>query len=289
MKRLSRFIAAMMGAVLTLAAMSGCSSASSSSSTAANRLEAIKERGYLEVATEPYFAPNEFIDASKPAEEQIVGSDIELAKRIAEEIGVELRIIPLEFSAVLSSVTEGKYDLAISALAYTPERAEAMALSEGYYFNPNSEGYSLLVREEDADQYKSFSDFDGKIVVCQSGSLQEMYATTQMDYQKFKEFPRVSATTDGYLMVSEKKADAAVCAVANAKLYCEANPGLTTLAGVIQFETDPEFDGTRVGVPKDEPELLEVVNKVIADLLESGEYEQWYKEYQEYAAGLGIE
>lgn len=39
---------------------------------------------------------------------------------IADKLGVELKIVPLEFAAVLSSVTEGKYDLAISALAYTP-------------------------------------------------------------------------------------------------------------------------------------------------------------------------
>lgn len=288
MKRFQKFTAIAMSAALSLSMFAGCSSGAASS-TAKNRLEAIKERGYLEVVTEPYFAPNEFIDATKPADEQIVGSDIELAKRIAEKLGVELRIIPLEFSAVLSGVTEGKYDMAISSLAYTEARAEAMELSDGYYFNPNSKGYSLLVREEDAGQYKSFEDFDGKIVVCQSGSLQEVYATTQMNYQKFKEFPRVSSTTDGYLMVAEKKADAAVCAVSNAELYCAANPGLTTLAGVIKFETDPQYDGTRLGVPKGETELIEFVNGVIAELLESGEYEQWYNEYKEYAATLGID
>lgn len=288
MKNFKKFAAVAMSAVLSLSIFAGCSS-SASASKAANRLEAIKERGYMEVATEPYFAPNEFIDASKPENEQIVGSDIELAKRIADTLGVELRVIPLEFGAVLSSVTEGKYDMAISALAYTSTRAEAMELSDGYYFNPNSKGYSIMVREEDADQYKSFDDFNGKVVVCQSGSLQEMYATTQMNYKEFGDFPRVSATTDGYLMVSEGKADGVVCAVSNAELYCAANPGLVVLSDVLQFETDPEFDGTRVGMPKGETELLDVVNEVIAELLESGEYEQWYEEYTEYAATLGIE
>ena len=78
-----------------------------------------------------------------------MGSDIEMAKYIADKLGVELKIVPLEFAAVLSSVTEGKYDLAISALAYTPERAEAMNLSNGYYFDDEEDGYGLLVREED--------------------------------------------------------------------------------------------------------------------------------------------
>lgn len=70
-------------------------------------MEEILQRGYIEVATEPYFAPNEFIDSTKSGDEQYVGSDIELAKYIAEKLGVELKVVPLEFSAVLSSVTEG--------------------------------------------------------------------------------------------------------------------------------------------------------------------------------------
>ena len=284
---MKKFMTIVLAAALSLSMLAGCTVNAASNTGAENRLEAIKERGYLEVATEPYFAPNEFIDASKPAGEQVIGSDIELARRIAERLGVELKIVPLEFSAVLSSVTTGKYDMAISALAYMPSRAEAMELSKAYYINPNSEGYSLMVREEDADQYKAFSDFDGKKIVCQSGSLQELYATTQMDTSKLADIARVSATTDGYLMVSEKKVDAAVCAVANAKLYCEANPGLTVLTD-LRFQEDEEFSGTRVGIPKGETELLDLVNSVIDELVESGEYLQWYTEYQEYAAKLGV-
>ena len=280
---MKKFMTIVLAAALSLSMLAGCTVNAASNTGAENRLEAIKERGYLEVATEPYFAPNEFIDASKPAGEQVIGSDIELARRIAERLGVELKIVPLEFSAVLSSVTTGKYDMAISALAYMPSRAEAMELSKAYYINPNSEGYSLMVREEDADQYKAFSDFDGKKIVCQSGSLQELYATTQMDTSKLADIARVSATTDGYLMVSEKKVDAAVCAVANAKLYCEANPGLTVLTD-LRFQEDEEFSGTRVGIPKGETELLDLVNSVIDEVVESGEYLQWYTEYQEYAA-----
>lgn len=274
--------------VFTLFALSACTPANNTGE-AKNRLEQIKERGYIEVATEPYFAPNEFIDPTKTGDDKYVGSDIEFAKLIAERLGVELRIIPLEFSAVLSSITEGKYDIAISALAYTTERAENMELTDGYYFNPNSQGYSLLVREEDAGLYSSLDDFAGKKVVCQSGSIQEAFATSQMDVEALDELLRVSSTTDGYLMVSEGKADAAVCSVANAELYCEANPGLTTLKDAVKFESDPAFDGTRAGIPKGETELLEFVNEIIAELLESGQYVQWYDYYAEYARSLGIE
>ena len=108
-------------AVMMTAVLCGCGAGQTSGGAeASNRLEKIKERGYIEVATEPYFAPNEFIDSTKTGDEQYVGADIEMAKYIADKLGVELKIVPLEFAAVLSSITEGKYDLAISALAYTP-------------------------------------------------------------------------------------------------------------------------------------------------------------------------
>lgn len=81
---MNKFFTTVIASALSLSLLAGCTVNASPASEAENRLEAIKERGYIEVATEPYFAPNEFIDASKPAGEQVVGSDIELAQRIAD-------------------------------------------------------------------------------------------------------------------------------------------------------------------------------------------------------------
>ena len=252
-----------------------------------NRLEQILERGYLEVATEPYFAPNEFIDPSKQGDEQYVGSDIELAHLIADELGVELRIIPLEFSAVQTGVTEGKYDMAISALAYTPARAEAMELSDGYRFDNEAIQYGLMVRDEDLEDIKSAEDLADRIVVCQSGSLQEMFAQNQIP--ACKELKRVSATTDGFLMVQEGKADAVVTEKTTAQLYIDANSGCDmTIVPDFSFEVDESTQGTRIGMPKGEVELRDRINEILADVVESGIYDQWYLEYQDYARSLGL-
>lgn len=252
-----------------------------------NRLEEILERGYLEVATEPYFAPNEFIDPSKQGDEQYVGSDIELAHLIADKLGVELRIIPLEFSAVQTGVTEGKYDMAISALAYTPARAEAMELSDGYRFDNEAVQYGLMVRNEDLEHIKSAEDLADRVVVCQSGSLQEMFAQEQIP--ACKELKRVSATTDGFLMVQEGKADAVVTEKTTAQLYIDANSGCDmTIVPDFSFVVDETTQGTRIGMPKGETELRDRVNEILADVVESGIYDQWYLEYQDYARGLGL-
>lgn len=276
------FLAAALAFTMAAATITGCGA--KEETKASNRLDEIIARGYIEVATEPYFAPNEFIDISKTGDDQYVGSDIEMAKYIADKLGVELRIIPLEFGAVLSSVTEGKYDLAISALAYTPERAEAMGLSKGYYFD-ETEGYGLLVREEDVDKYPDAASLEDAVVVAQSGSLQEAFVNSQIP--KYKELKRVSATTDGFLMVQEGKADAAATFITTAKLYAEANPGVT-IANTFRFVEDKETQGTRIGMPKGEEELLAKINEIIDELIASGQYEEWYVEYSEYAKKLGV-
>jgi polar amino acid transport system substrate-binding protein len=257
-------------------------------SEAANRLEEIKKRGFIEIATEPYFAPNEFIDPTKSGDDKYVGSDIELARYIGKKLGVDVKIVPLEFTAVLTGVTEGKYDMAISALAYTPVREEAMNLSKGYYFSKERKGHGILIRESEKDAIKGPEDLTGKIVVVQSASLQELFAQTQIP-KDIKELKRVSATTDIFLSVQEKKADACLTAVSVAEIYINNNSGsgLMIVEG-FQFAEDESTLGTRIGIPKGEKELTDAVNAIIDELRASGQYEKWYDEYTAYAQSLGI-
>ena len=263
------------------------STAAESTGTASNRLEKIKQAGVLTVATEPYFAPQEFIDPSKTGQDQYVGADMELAKKIAEKIGVELEIVPLEFTAVLSSVAEGKYDLAISALAYTPARAEAMTLSKGYHFSDNEYGYGLLIREEMKDQITGPDDLKDYVVITQSGSLQEAMVNSQV--KEYKEFKRVSSMDDAFLAVKEGKADAAAVAVENANLFIANNPDAHMMVPDFRFTLEKELDGTRIGIPLGETELEAVVNEVIDEVLAENLYEQWFEEASAYAKSLGIE
>lgn len=249
-----------------------------------DRLAAIKERGYIEVTTEPYFAPYEFVDSTKTGDDQYVGMDMEIAKYIADKIGVELKIVPLEFSAVQAGVIDGKYDLAISAIAYSPARAENMAMSKGYYFEDND--YGFLVREEDVDKYTSIEEAKEAVIVTQSGSVQE--ALYNDNIGSCKEFKLVSAMTDGYLAVAEGKADLCVCSLGSAQLYADANGGLAVTS--FRFDVDPEMNSTRVTACKEGTDsLMEVVNQCIDELLAEGKMLEWFDQYAEYAKTLGVD
>ena len=269
--------------VLALAMILSCTACGGSSKAKGDLLEEIKAQGYIELCTEPYFAPFEFVDPSKTGDDQYVGVDIEIAKYIAEKIGVELRIVPLDFTAVLAGIADGKYDIAISAIAYSPSRAEAMRLSNVY--KPNSGGYGFLTRTEDVDKYSSVEDLKDAVVITQSGSVQE--ALYNQNVKACKEFKLVANMTDGYLAVAEGKADVCICSTESAQLYAEANGGLAIPD--FRFEVDPNMNGTVVAMPlKGSDSLLEVVNEAIAELNAQGKIDQWNEEYTAYAAQLGI-
>ena len=269
--------------VLALAMILSCAACGGSSRAKDDLLEEIKAQGYIELCTEPYFAPFEFVDPSKTGDDQYVGVDIEIAKYIAEKIGVELRIVPLDFTAVLAGIADGKYDIAISAIAYSPSRAEAMRLSNVY--KPNSGGYGFLTRAEDVDKYNSVEDLKDAVVITQSGSVQE--SLYNQNVKACKEFKLVANMTDGYLAVAEGKADVCICSTESAQLYAEANGGLAIPD--FRFEVDPNMNGTVVAMPlKGSESLLEVVNEAIAELNAQGKIDQWNEEYTAYAAQLGI-
>lgn len=278
---MKKMIAFLLAAILVL----GCTACGSKKDEGNDRLAQIKEKGYIELCTEPYFAPFEYVDPTKTGDDQYQGMDMEVAKYIADKIGVDLKITALDFTAVLAGVADGKYDFAISAIAYSPERAEAMRLSDVYY--ATNTGYGFIVRSEDVGKYTDIDSLKDAVVITQSGSVQEALYNQYVN-GACKEFKLVANMTDGYLAVSEGKADVCICSTASASLYAQANGGLAIPD--FRFEVDPNMNGVCVAMPTEGTEsLAELINQCIAELNESGKPEEWYSQYEAAAAELGIE
>ena len=278
---MKKMIAFLLAAILVL----GCTACGSKKDEGNDRLAQIKEKGYIELCTEPYFAPFEYVDPTKTGDDQYQGMDLEVAKYIADKIGVDLKITALGFTAVLAGVADGKYDFAISAIAYSPERAEAMRLSDVYY--ATNTGYGFIVRSEDVGKYTDIDSLKDAVVITQSGSVQEALYNQYVN-GACKEFKLVANMTDGYLAVSEGKADVCICSTASASLYAQANGGLAIPD--FRFDVDPNMNGVCVAMPTEGTEsLAELINQCIAELNESGKPEEWYSQYESAAAELGIE
>lgn len=274
MKKMKKLFCAALAAAMLMATMSGCGSSQ-------NRLEKIKESGKLVLATSPDFAPLEFEDLSS-GEAQYVGSDIELAKYIAEKLGVELEISAMDFSAVQAAIPSGQADIAISGFARTEERAQNMELSTPFNITEDG-GQTVLVAKGQGANYTAAEDFSGLQIGAQNGSLQYNLVSSQLPEDV--EIVPVGSLNDGVLMLETGKIDALASDLSNAELLLESHDGIETTD--FMFEYDSE--GNVAAVKKGETELIEAVNEIIEEVNELGLYDQWKDEATELAKSLGLE
>ena len=274
MKKMKKLFCAALGAAMLMAAMSGCGSSQ-------NRLEKILESGKLVLATSPDFAPLEFEDLSS-GEAQYVGSDIELAKYIAEKLGVELEISAMDFSAVQAAIPSGQADIAISGFARTEERAQNMELSTPFNITEDG-GQTVLVAKGQGANYTAAEDFSGLQIGAQNGSLQYNLVSEQLPDDV--EIVPVGSLNDGVLMLETGKIDALASDLSNAELLLESHDGIETTDFMFEYSSE----GNVAAVKKGETELIEAVNEIIDEVNELGLYDQWKEEATELAKSLGLE
>lgn len=274
MKKMKKLFCAALAAAMLMAAMSGCGSSQ-------NRLEKILESGKLVLATSPDFAPLEFEDLSS-GEAQYVGSDIELAKYIAEKLGVELEISAMDFSAVQAAIPSGQADIAISGFARTEERAQNMELSTPFNITEDG-GQTVLVAKGQGANYTAAEDFSGLQIGAQNGSLQYNLVSSQLPEDV--EIVPVGSLNDGVLMLETGKIDALASDLSNAELLLESHDGIETTDFMFEYSSE----GNVAAVKKGETELIEAVNEIIEEVNELGLYDQWKEEATELAKSLGLE
>lgn len=238
--------------------------AASSMAEGTGRLEKIMADGKLVVATSPDYAPYEFLDT----EGNPVGADMALAQYIADQLGVELEIQSMDFDTVLAAVSTGKVDLAIAGMVPKDERKEVMDFSDIYYNDGNQ---IILIRAEDAETYKTLADFAGKKVAAQNGTLQQELVTEQLPDATFEPIAKIP---DAVMMLMSGKVEGVALASVVANQYIANYPDLMICETPFEYEAL----GTAIAVVKGETALLEAVNGIVAEVVESGIYYQWIDE-----------
>jgi len=233
------------------------------SNTQSQGVEAIKAKGKLVVALNPEFAPFEY-QKLVDGKNQIVGSDVELAKAIAKELGVEVELSPMSFDNVLVSLDSGKADLAISGVSKTEERSQVYDFSISYYTSKNK----VIVRKSELTNYQSVKDLAQKKVGAQKGSIQETLVKENLQNSSLVSLPK-----NGNLITDLKSGqlDALIFEEPVAKGFVENNPDLA----IAEFDVDNDKeDSYAVTMKKDSKELKEAVDKTIQKLKDSGELDK---------------
>lgn len=254
---------AMMAVLITGCATSSGEMASTEGTTAAanDKLSQIKAKGVLVLGTSADYPPFEF-HMEVDGKDTIVGFDIDIAKKIADAIGVELQIIDMKFEGLLPALTAGKIDLIVSGMTPTDERKQSVDFSIVYY----DAMQTMLVASANVDSLTTVEAFTGKKVGVQKASVQEALAKETFTSSEVKAIDKIPNLI---MELKTNKVDGLVLAEPVAKQYAAANADLAVNGLDLGSE-----GGAAVAVQKDSGAFLEIINETIQGLLDSGEMDQ---------------
>lgn len=231
-------------------------------SAEAAEIEAAKEAagGKLVMATNAEFPPYEYHDG-----DAIVGIDAEIAKAIADELGMELEIEDIAFDSIIPEIVSGKADMGLAGMTVTEDRMQSVDFSDTY-----AKASQKIIVTEDSE-IASPDDLKGVIVGVQLGTTGDIYVsdleadgTTVERYSKG--FEAVQALSQG-------KIDAVVIDGEPAKTFVAETEGLKILD---ESFTDEEY---AIAVKKGNTELLEKINGALKTLKDNGTLDEIVAKY----------
>ena len=210
-------------------------------------IDQIKERGYIIYGTEATFPPFEYYNNSN----QVVGFDVDIAKEIAQALGVKLKIVDMSFDGLIPALTSQKIDFVVAAMTITPEREKTVNFSVPYY----TAGQAIVVKG-DKFNFQTVNDLIKHTVAVQQGTTGDLMVSKikGITVKRFQRF------TDAFLELMNGRVDAVVLDYAPAKAYVSMYHQLKIAAGPLSKEN------YGIAVRKSDKELLDFINDTITKM-----------------------
>jgi polar amino acid transport system substrate-binding protein len=222
--------------------------------TFADQLSEILSSGKITIAVPENFPP--FGSVGKSLEHE--GYDVDVANLIAEDLGVELEILPVTSKQRIPFLTSGKADLVISSMGANPERAKSIWFSSAY-----APFFSGAFAAADMD-ISSASDLDGKKIGLTGGTLEDLELSKMVsDKAEIVRFGDNAATISAFVA---GQVDVLVTGNTVAAKVSADNPDLSLKTKFIIKES-PAFIGIKPG----EINMLQWVNVFILHKTLGGE------------------
>lgn len=247
---MKKFICLVMTCIMTFGLIA-CSSSSNSDK--------------LIVGTEAGFAPYEYLQGT-----EIVGIDMDIARAIADAMGKELEIKNMDFDGALVAVQQGKVDFVVAGVSVTEKRKKNMDFSDFYVDSTEV----VVVNEENPEVVRA-SNLDGKIVGVQQGNVADIWVSNT-DNVEVKEIKRYTSFAQAAKDLTNRKIDCIVMDEIPAQELVKSTAGLKVLEGEENILFKDQY---AIAVKKGNQELLDQINKIIADLKESGKMDEIFEKY----------
>lgn len=249
------------------AAASSAAGASASSAQATPTLDAIKEKGKLTMITATGYPPYEYIgDDGKPA-----GVDIDLAQMVADDLGVELEIIDMNFTLVIDALKSGKGDFIAAGMTATEERATQVDFSINYGAND-----LMLVVAAGNKEINTAADLTGKTIAVQDGTTANKFAEESVANAKILAF---NTPIEAGTAVATGKADVAIIDNLPAKSIVKSNDQLALVEEPVTHE------GVSMAIAKGKEDLVAEINKILQQTMDSGKLDELFDHHFELAGG----
>ena len=247
---MKRMFAVMLAVLMLASVMTMAVSAKGS----ADLLKTIQERGTIIVGLEGDWAPWSYVDEN----DELTGYDVEVAKAIADKLGVEIQIVPGEWDGLFAGMDAGRYDMVVNGVEMTEEREDKYDFSTPYAYIRTA-----LIVKGDNDSIKTFEDLKGKKT---ANSIASTYMNLAESYDAT--CYGVSTLDETLTMVLQGRVDATLNAIVSFTDYMAQHPD-SNLKVVATTE-----DASNVAIPMrkgdETASLREAVNKAIDELREDG-------------------
>jgi polar amino acid transport system substrate-binding protein len=263
-------------------ALTACGGGSSDSEEGGGKLAEIQEKGKIVVCTDAAWAPFEYIGADG----EVTGVDVEIAKKIAEELGVELEISNIAFDSISTYLSNDEADLALACITITDERKEQMDFSDPY---TTVLQYMVVMADSDI---KTMDDFAGKGIGTHLGTTGDflvsdeitsgVLADTGAENKQYKALP------DAALAMKSGELAGIVCDSVLAENLVTANGDAFKCFPVAYKDAskNPETENIGAAMKKGDEEFVAKINEIIAPLAEDGTIDKWIVQHSEEASKL---
>ena len=257
-------------ALVAACLLTGCGGASGSGSQTesgagaaedGDQLAKILEAGKIIIGTEGTYSPNSYHDENG----DLVGFDVEVGRKVAEKLGVEVEFFEAEWDSLFSSMDAGRIDTVINEVEYSDERALKYDFS-----NPYTYIRGALMVKGDNEEIKSFEDLDGKKA---AQNLTSSWGRMAEEYGA--ELVGVDAVAQTVDLLLTGRADATLNVETAFSDYLKKNPD----ADVKVVAWTEEVSSSLIPVKKGNEDLLKAINEAIDELRESGELAELSEKY----------
>ena len=231
--------------------------------------------GKLTVATSPDFAPYEFYALDANNNPTLAGFDMSLAQYIADYLGLELEVVPMDFDGTITELKNKSVDLGMAGYSPDPDRADAMDFSVVYYTG----GQSFVTTQANKDKFATLADANNAdySIGAQIGSIQAKLAHQDTPDADVVELSKV---TDIIAELLTGKLDGAFIETLVAESYAKNYPDLC-----VALDVPYDAEGSVVGVSKGNEALLAAVNLAVNAALADGSMDKFVADANALAEG----